>query len=58
MKTGDLLGCFHGFVRWFDLDFLACDGQSGIHRVCCSLGDLRFLVQITGAQGLARVVLE
>jgi hypothetical protein len=23
VQTGDLLGLFYGFVRWFDLDFLA-----------------------------------
>ncbi len=55
---GDLLGRFNCFVSWFYLDFLSRDGQSDIHRVCRSLGDPRFLVQDTGAQGLARVVLE
>jgi hypothetical protein len=55
---GDLLVAFSGFVYCFSLDFLACDVQSDIHRVCRWLGDPRFLVQVTGAHGLARVALD
>ena len=58
VQTGDLFGRFCSIVSWFYLDFLACDGQSDIHRACRSLGDTLFLVQDAVAQGLARVVLE
>jgi|688.fasta_scaffold201250_3 hypothetical protein len=58
VQMGDLLVPFSGFVYCFSLDFLDCDVQSDIHRVCRWLCDPRFLVQVTGADGLVRVALD
>ena len=51
VQVGDPLWAFYGCVYSFALDFLNRNVLSDIDLACCSLGDPRFVVQDTGAQG-------
>jgi hypothetical protein len=51
VQMGDPLWAFYGGVYCFALDFLNRNVQTDIDLTCCSLGDPRFLVQDTSAQG-------